>query len=283
MLEPLPKTPERGEQELNVLMTLGPALLATRGWSSDDARTAFQRARELCERTGDRRKTFGALWGIWLFYTASADIPSSHKVLDELFRIAQLEADEDLLMEAHHASWGTITWLGQFDTALNHVEKGLAIYDPVRHRSHATRFGGHDPGVCGKCQEGITRWFVGQVDYGLTCCEQGLELSRTLSHPPTEAHALNWLCNVLVFRREFQAVVPHAQELLNLSTAQGLMPFAIMSRRILAWAKLEAGQIDEGVAELEQAITHDDSIGFRLSRPLIRTWLGKGAWMTLSH
>jgi len=276
VLESLPDTTQPGEKELEILMVLGPVLLATKGWSSSEANTVYERARALCQNTDNRRQTFNALWGIWLFKTASADIQASHELLDQLFRIAELEADQDLLMEAHHASWGTTTWLGEFDTALNHIDKGMAIYDPVRHRSHSTGYGGHDPGVCGKCQEGISRWFVGQVDHALALCEEGVAWSRQMSHPPTVAHALVWLCLVNLLRRETEAVMKVGDELIQFANQQGLVAFAIMGTRLLAWAKLERGDLEGGVSDLEYAISRAQAIGFKLGEPFIRTLLATG-------
>jgi class 3 adenylate cyclase/tetratricopeptide (TPR) repeat protein len=276
MLEALPDNAQRGDRELEILMLLGPVLLATRGWSSAEAKNVYERARALCQNADNRRQTFNALWGIWLFNTSSANIPASHELLDQLFDIAELEDDQDLLMEAHHASWGTTTWLGEFETALDHIDKGMAIYDPARHQAHCTGFGGHDPGVCGKCQAGISRWFVGDVDQALALCEEGVAWSRQMSHPPTEAHALLWLCLVHQLRREADAVMNVGDELVQYSNQQGLMLFALMGSRLRAWARLEHGDLEGGVADLEYALERAKEMGFKLGEPYVRTLLAGG-------
>jgi class 3 adenylate cyclase/predicted ATPase len=275
-LEALPDTEQRGEKELEILMVLGPVLLATRGWSSPQAARVYERARALCQNVDNGRQTFNALWGIWLFNTSSANIAASHELLGQLFDIAEQENDPDLLMEAHHASWGTTTWLGQFEVSLDHIDKGMAIYDPARHQSHCTGFGGHDPGVCGKCQAGISHWFLGDVDQALALCEEGVAWSRRMSHPPTEAHALLWLCLVHQLRREADAVMRVGDELVQYSNQQGLMLFALMGSRLRAWARLERGDLEEGVADLEYALERAREMGFRLGEPYVRTLLAGG-------
>lgn len=275
-LEALPNSASSAERELEILMVLGPVLLATRGWSSAEAKNVFERARELCQSADNPRQSFNALWGIWLFNTSSANIPASHALLDQLFDIAAQEDDRDLLMEAHHASWGTTTWLGEFEASLDHIDKGMAIYDPERHQSHCTGFGGHDPGVCGKCQGGISRWFLGDVDQALALCEEGVAWSRQMSHPPTEAHALLWLCLMRQLRREPDALMNVGDELIQYASQRGLGLFALMGSRLRAWAKLEYGDLQGGVADLENALSRAKEMGFRLGEPYVRTMLAGG-------
>ena len=56
LLRSLPETPERKWKELRFQTTLGPALLATRGWAAAEAEQAYSRAEELCRDLGDSRR-----------------------------------------------------------------------------------------------------------------------------------------------------------------------------------------------------------------------------------
>jgi predicted ATPase len=57
LLRKLPENPERIQRELMLQLTLGQGLQAVRGYSAE-AKRAFTRARELCERFGDRPELF---------------------------------------------------------------------------------------------------------------------------------------------------------------------------------------------------------------------------------
>ena len=39
--------------------------------------------------------------------------------------------------------------VGNLNSAHEHVNAGLALYDKDAHRDHAVLYGGHDPAVCG--------------------------------------------------------------------------------------------------------------------------------------
>ena len=52
LLKTLPDTPQRTQQEMDLQTTLGPALMATKGWAAPEVEKAYTRARELCQQIG---------------------------------------------------------------------------------------------------------------------------------------------------------------------------------------------------------------------------------------
>ncbi|MBI3303080.1 MAG: hypothetical protein HYZ72_13525 [Deltaproteobacteria bacterium] len=50
LLKALPDTPERTQHELTLQLTLGRALIATKGWAAPEVKQAFSQARELCKK-----------------------------------------------------------------------------------------------------------------------------------------------------------------------------------------------------------------------------------------
>ena len=57
LLKQLPQTLQRSEQELILLMALGRALMAARGYGASEVNRVYMRARELCQQMGDRSAT----------------------------------------------------------------------------------------------------------------------------------------------------------------------------------------------------------------------------------
>ena len=68
LLATLPDTSERTQQELTFHTTLGPALMATKGYGAPEVGQVYSRARELCPQVGETPELFTVLWGMWLFY-----------------------------------------------------------------------------------------------------------------------------------------------------------------------------------------------------------------------
>ena len=53
LLQTLPDTPERRQQELSLHVALGAPLTATKSWAAPEVEQVYLRARELCEEMGD--------------------------------------------------------------------------------------------------------------------------------------------------------------------------------------------------------------------------------------
>src|SRR5258708_32274944 len=64
LLQRLPDSPERIQQELLLHLAFGPALMAIKGFTAPEVERAYTRARELCERLGDPPERFPALFGL---------------------------------------------------------------------------------------------------------------------------------------------------------------------------------------------------------------------------
>jgi len=65
----------------------------------------------------------------------------------ELVEVAERLADQDLMLEAYHSRWATSHVSGINSVTLTDTERGIALYDPDRHHTHAYHYGGHDTGV----------------------------------------------------------------------------------------------------------------------------------------
>ena len=52
LLKTLPNTLERTQQELDLQITLGPALIAIKGWAAPEVEKTYTRARALCQQVG---------------------------------------------------------------------------------------------------------------------------------------------------------------------------------------------------------------------------------------
>ena len=75
MLQALPETRERAQQELALHLTLGPALINTRGANAPEVERVYIRACEIGRQVGDTTQLFPALWGLWYGHLARGAVP----------------------------------------------------------------------------------------------------------------------------------------------------------------------------------------------------------------
>ena len=98
---------------------------------------------------GETPQLFSALRGLWEFYQTRGELPIARELADELLNLARAIHYPALLLEAHNAQAQTLLPLGELIPGREHVEQGIALYNPQQHRSHAFFYGGHEPGIAG--------------------------------------------------------------------------------------------------------------------------------------
>lgn len=113
LLKVLPDTPARAQQELLLQDTLGPALMANRGWAAPEVGQAYTRAHELCQQVGSTPQLFPTLWGLWQFTVSRAEHQTARELAEQLLKLVQEGQDSALLMNAHFTLGLTLFWPGE--------------------------------------------------------------------------------------------------------------------------------------------------------------------------
>jgi predicted ATPase len=142
----------------------------------------------------------------------------------------------------------------------------MAIYSPEQYHSHATRFGGHDPGVCGKGHNALLLWLCGYADQAVESSQQALALAQDLSHTPSQMHALNWAMWLHQFRREPRRVLERADAMIALAAEQGSALYLATGTVFCGWAMATNGHIAEGIARLHKGLEMHRATGAEFNR-----------------
>jgi predicted ATPase len=291
LLPALRDTSARYQQELQLQITLGPALIATKGQAAQEVRQVYTRARELCQQLGETSQLFSVLLGLRRFYLVQVELKIARELGEQLLRLAQEEGDPRLLVEAHEALALPLFWLGELPSARAHLEQGIARYDPQHHRFHVARHG-QDPGVLCRLYQALTLWHLGYPDQALESARGALALSEELSHPYTSVFALFLAAWVHQYRREGPAAQTLAERMMALCEEYGF-PFWLAEGAIFRGAALvEQGLLKEGIESLREGVSAHQATGVELARPyflgLLAEAYEKGgqreqAWATLTQ
>ena len=167
---------------------------------------------------------------------------------------AERTGDAELLLQAHHSSWSTRIWNGEFASAIEHVRAGLALYDPERHRHHALMYGGHDPGVCGNGQGAVALWALGWPDQAVRSARESIALGEALDHLPSLLHSLWFASSVHFLRRQAADVLAYSSRLLALGSEHGLKLYEAIGGVFHGWALIQQRDAQAGLAELRAAV-----------------------------
>jgi tetratricopeptide (TPR) repeat protein len=273
LLETLPNTPERIQQELLLQTTLAPALLVTKGFAAPEVEKTYTRARELCRQVGETPQLFLVLLGLRLSHAARGDWQTARELGEQCLRLAQSAQDPTLLLGAHHALGDTVYFLGELTLARAHQEQAIALYNPQQHGSLA--FGqGYDLGMDALAHGAWVLWYLGYPDQARKRNYEALTLAQELSHPFSLTHALwcgVWLHQLL---REEQAVQERAEAMITLATEHGFAWEVMWGTIHRVWVLVEQGQGEEGIEQMRQGLAALRAAGTEWARGSI-AWLAE--------
>ena len=189
LLQTLPETLARQQQELLLQLALGTATLTVRGYAAPEVEAAYTRARVLCQQLGDTQDVFPVLYGLYQFSHVRADLSLARQLGEDLLDLAAQRDETPLSVIAHMALGGTSYNLGKLLSARRHVEEGIALYTPAQRSSPLFR-AGQDPGVSCHIFAAMTLWSLGYPDQALARTHDALTLATELVHPFSSAFAL---------------------------------------------------------------------------------------------
>ena len=254
VLRTLPDTPERLQQELDLQVALGPALIATQGNAALEVEHAYARARELCQQVGNTPQLFPVLRGLMLYYANRGDLETAYQLGEQLLRLAHSQPDPAPRMLAHYMMGMAFLTGGEPALAQSHHTQALAIYIPLAHRALALRYA-FDLAVGSHTFLAWDFWFLGYPDRAIQHSQTALTWAHEVIHPPSLAHALYFTSALHQFRREAPATQAQAAVLMTLATEQGFALRLAQGTVIHGWALAMQGQVEAGIAQMRQGLS----------------------------
>jgi len=254
VLMTLPDSAERNRQELALQTTLGPALMAIKGYAALEAGETYFRARELCEQVGESKELFPVVWGLFAHHLTRAKYHDALELSEQLLSLAEELGETEYLIEAHLALGTTSIYLGELKATRESLEAVVSLYDPERHAALAFRYGGFDPGVMGRSYLAVTLWLLGHVEQAMTHADEALALMRRLDHPYTSARSLYWDANLRQFVGDWQAMRARSEEAIAIAEEHGFSLVQAVGPIMLGWALLRQGHAAEGAKTIRQGI-----------------------------
>ena len=253
LLATLPDTPVRAQQELDLLLALGPSLLATKGRGALEVEQTYARARALCTQVGDTPQLFPTLRGLCRFYYGRGALPIARELGEQLYRLAQGTAEPTHLLEAHDTLGNTLFMLGDYAAASTHLSQGIALIDPTAERALVLRHG-EALGVRCSGYGSWALWCLGFPAQALQRSQEMLALAQALAHPYSLVQAQHYAAFLHQRRREVSEVQGLADAILTLATAQGFPLWVGYGTFWRGWALAAQGQSETGMAQMHQGL-----------------------------
>ena len=266
LLQTLPPTPERTQQEIRLYLALGLPLTTLKGYASPEVEYAYTRTRQLCRQMRDTRYLFPAVLGLGGVRQNQAEFGKARILVRQLLRLARTEGDPARLLWAHVLS-GQISYLiGEFALAQKDFVEGIALYDARRHGPHASDVV-QDPGVHCRCYLAEILWIQGYADQARQLSHQALRLARQLAHSYSKAVALSSAVLLHNWLGEQMAARDLAEELIALTQQQGFPFWLAVGTVRHGWTLVAQGQKEQGLAQMRQGLALFQTTGAKFALP----------------
>lgn len=234
---PLPEEAKR-RHELSLLFPLGATLIPLRGYGNPEVEAVYRRAHELCATLRDDPSLMPALAGLSLFYMLRGELRKGLETSRQLLSLAESIQDDGAILEAHAIVGPMLMYLGEFNAAVEHFERTLALYDPVKHGDHALIYG-QDPAVASYVCLATTLWHLGYFDRSYKALQDGLALAKQLSHKYTLGFAYGFASHLSHMRRQPVETEQYGELGAQLSGSQGFQYMYVVSVMLRGWGIIQ--------------------------------------------
>ena len=267
LLETLPDSPERAQQELALQLDLGMAWLSM-ATPATEMETAYSRARDLCLQMGKTSQLISAISGLAIFNYVRGRHRRGLAFAEEALDLAR-QTNDPILLVLGHWVMGVISFgLGEYLISREHMGQALAIYDPQAHHEALIRLRGVDAGLSAIAYDACCLWCLGYFDQAMNRREEAIALARRLDHAFTLEDVLCYGgCMLDAWCRDAVLYKHRADEMIELAREKGFPGWLKMATCLRGEALAMLGREDEGVKLLRSSLAGRVAMGERVNYP----------------
>ncbi len=276
LMADLAASEERDRRELTFRLALGPALLAARGYASDEVERNYQEAGRLAELLSDREAAFTSARGQWHYLYDRSQLDRALTFAERLCAIGTEESSAEKCSLAFRALGSTLMSKGEFVRAtevFEHVVTAGNQAPPGTCFAHH----GEEPHIVALQYKGLSLAVRGYADSGLASAQSALSLAKALNFPLMEAFASTAVGMVFMLRRDYDACAALVRQQIDFCSEQGFI-FWSAAHQILHGASRACLDRDpEAIAQIELGIQGWMKTGAALHIPTWSSYLAEAA------
>jgi adenylate cyclase len=243
-----PESARRLTQELDLLVTLGPALVTTEGYSAAEVGATYHRALDL-SRQLDNRNIFAILSGAWVFHTVRGDLEKARQFSLDFLRAAEREPTPGLMLAGNFLLGSCLFHLGQLEASLEHMTAAIGTHGGPA-ESVLALFAGPDLGVFCRSYLAHLAWHRGDGQHGDSHAAEAITAANRMRHPFSQAIALDYTAMLHAFRGESRAALARGQEAVELCTRHGFAYYLAIANVLTGWARGAESDMASGLTQL---------------------------------
>jgi predicted ATPase len=264
LLMSMPDNPARQQEELDLRITLGRALMTTKGWASPLVGETYARARLLAEQLNRSDYLFSLLGGQFTFHLTRSEQKLALALAQQMEEIGEARNDAAMLLIARMVRGAICFNSGEFVTSRVVNEQCYAMNDPaVRAATRAVfaTVAPEDPHVGILAYLAVSLGYLGHVDAARSRAREALSEANRLGH----VYSLAWAS---VFASWLECAVGspydirrHAEQTVSLASEHGFSFYLAWGLIYRGWSMSALGESDEGYASIARGLSMHRATG----------------------
>ncbi|HLO81326.1 MAG TPA: adenylate/guanylate cyclase domain-containing protein [Chitinophagaceae bacterium] len=236
LLNQVPDSSQKIQNEILFQIALGVPLTALRGYGAPEVEHAYARASELCRQVGDKSQLVPALYGLWRFYLLRAVYKEALTLSEKILSLAESSSDPLNLVVAHRAAGSTNFYLGNLDSAWLHLKEVISSNTAPQQRTGTLLYDVVDAWVTSRSYASWTLWLQGYTDQAMTQCMLAIEAAYQMNHPFSKALTNSFASWLYQFNGDSGQAKLFAQQGLTIAEENGFAFWVGWGRVLECWA-----------------------------------------------
>jgi predicted ATPase len=212
---------------------------------------------------------FSVLYGVWAVDNVRGNAERALEHAQQFLALAETQPASAPRLIGHRILGTALLWTGDFRQARSHLERAALLYRSEEHREFAFRHG-QDIGASALCNLSLALWHNGYPDQAARTADRAFLHARELGHAYTLAFALYFLAMLAVLSRAVLRVERLANENATISKEHGFPRVLAVSDVQLGWVSACRGQGADGVERMRRGIAAESNTGARNIEPFHR-------------
>jgi predicted ATPase/class 3 adenylate cyclase len=255
LLEVLSKSaagPDRAEEEITLRLSLARGLLAIRGYS-EEVEQVYREALALSEAAGGMPKRFPVLRSLASFHLYRGELDKTAAIGRQIIDLAEEQHDARLELEGRLILGPASYFMGETEAGQAHLDRAVALFDPVQHGSSRFRLG-PNPGVVANAISALQYWVDGRPDFAAKRAASALDLAAQLRHPYTLAYATFHVGLLELWRGRREIAQGRANEVLAIADEHDYQIWRALGLVLAGVTAAGLGHPEEGLERTDQGI-----------------------------
>jgi predicted ATPase len=274
LLAPLPKSPARAQQELELQITLGRALMATKGYAAPVVGETIVRARGLAEQLDHPDYLVPLLYSQWVFRMVRGEHKQALLLAEQMEKVGEPQDDESTLLNGHHLHGSSHFYTGEFVAACTLFEQCHGLGEAAR-RAIFAKYAVQDPHATNLIHFAMALASLGYLDQARARMDEPLSEAQRSDHVFTAVFVRGFACWVDWIAGLPRVAQRRADEAIALSNEHDFgnwLGYGLVHR---GWSMTALGQAQEGFALLTEGLSVLRNIGAIVATPSALTMLAE--------